>query len=209
MGLIKKLVEKLHKKNEIVLENFDENYYRNQKIANKLFNKMKKGCLVIRKRPEVQYYIPDIIEVSDELILDIMEQTNSQPYSYNFGNIITFVKLYAINYVATQEGKSYQEVKYACECLFDAIDSLNLNFLAHINCDTDYEASYINDSFAVTKDSYASKLVKNVNKINHVIFDIAEGMLHKDKEAVFYGYERLCDKTLYIIDDKAEEIFGL
>ena len=50
---------------------------------------------------------------------------------------------------------------------------------------------------------YSIFVAEVASTVNEVLLSKHLLKTSKDKEAVFYGYERLCDKTLYIIDDKA------
>ena len=209
MGLIKKMISKLMGPQEFVFENFKENFKNNQKVLQKEFKKMQNGFNVIAQRKEIDFYMPNVLDTIDEFVLDMMEQTNSESFSFNFAHIVTCAQMYAANYMATDEGKTYREIKFACERLLAMIDCLNFNYLAHINCETYYEAEYIDGNFRVNKDSYASRLVVMITNVNNIIMDIAEGIYNRDRGPVLQGFNKLCDNSLYKFEDNVKEIFGL
>ena len=209
MGLLKKLTSKLKQPKEFKFENFGENFEQNQKFLQIQFKKMLKGFNVIVKRKEIDFYMPNIFDEIDEFILDIMEITNSECFSYNFAHIVTCAKMYAVNYMATDEGKTEGEICYAVQRLSEMIDCLNFNYLSHINCETNFEAIYQDDNIYVDKDSYASELVQMVNSVNTIILSIAQGIFDRDRSVVLEGYMDLHNKELYKLKPSSEDIFGL
>ena len=209
MGLLKKLTSKLRRPKEFVFENFKENFENNQKFLQIQFKKMQKGFDIIVKRKEIDFYMPNVLDEVDEFTLDIMEITNSECFSYNFAHIVTCAKMYAVNYMATNEGKSDGEVKFAVERLSEMIDCLNFNYLAHINCETEFEAVYEDGDIYVKKNSYASDLIKMVNGVNSAILNIAEAIYDSDRGLVLEGYMDLCNKELYQLPTSSEDVFGL
>lgn len=209
MGLIKNLIAKLRKPKEFIFENFRENFANNQKFLQMEFKKMQKGFNVIATRKEIDFYMPNVLDEIDEFILDMMEQTNSESFSFNFAHIVTCARMYAANYMGTDEGKTYREVKFACERLASMVDCLHFNYLAHINCETNMEAEYIDGVFRVDKNCYASRLIEMINRVNENILNIAEGIYNKNRTPVLKGFNNLSNKEMYRFNKSSIQFFGL
>jgi hypothetical protein len=133
----------------------------------------------------------------DEFILDIMEITNSECFSSNFASIVTIAKAYAFNYISTEDGKTFGEVKYAVERLNEMIDCLNFNYLAHVNGETEFEAEYEDGNISVEKGSYAYELIVMVNAVNNIILNIAQSIYDGDRGAVLENCMELFNEELY------------
>jgi hypothetical protein len=117
MNLINKLVEKFNAQKEVDFVNFDTKYKRNLKIVEKNFKKMQNGVNGLWDRKEIDYFVYDPFAEVYEINAKMMKQTNSEGFSFNFSHIIVCAKIYAANYIATDEGKTYKEIKFACERL--------------------------------------------------------------------------------------------
>ena len=209
MNLITKLIEKIKAKKIVDFENFDAKYNHNQSLVEKKFKKMQRGVNKLWDRTAIDYFVRDPFEEVNKINAIMMQQTKSKSFSYNFAHIIVCAKMYAANYMTTDEGKTYKEIKFACERLCEMVDSLNFNFMAHVNYETEHHVKLKNDSFGVEPDSYASRLVEMINSVNNNMMGIAEGIYKQDKDAVYNSYLALCNENLYYFDDGAKEIFEL
>jgi len=231
MGLVDILSKKLKKLKVVtktlftktpknfIFTDMNKNFYKNQKLYFQKWYSVLNDSNVILRRKGVEYYLPDFEESVDELTLDIMEITNSENYSCNFANLISSAKLYAVNYLTTNQGKTQSEMMSSIAQLSNIIDCLNFNVVAHINVDTVFTMEiidgkshvYMLDDLANCKDlisakEYPFKILTMQNKVIYEILSIAEGIYTQNNTSVYQAYSNLCDKELYNVDDIVFEI---
>lgn len=216
---------------EFVFKEFKENFEKNDKLVSKKWQLILCDINIMRNRREVFNYLPEVEYDLGELTLDVMEITNSEMFSTNFADFVTAVKLYAANYISTDEGKTDRERKYACLRLDDIMNCLNFNLLTHVNIETNYWIEPDGDEITIQKkkmseksiqafekaynikinqeEGYVFKLVMMQNKINEEINKISHGIWNKDRDPVFAGFRNLCDKDFYKLPEEYKEEYGL
>ena len=201
------------------------------KTMGRKWKKILSDANVIKRRKEVQYYISDVNLDLGGLTLDIMEITNSERFSTNFADFVTCVKLYAANYISTEQGKTYKERNCACIRLEEIMNCLNFNLMTHVNIETNYWIEPDDEEIIIQKkkmseqsiksfeetynvkinqeEGYVYRLVMMQNKINCEINNIAKGIWNQDRNPVFEGFRNLCDKEFYQLPEEYKEEFGL
>lgn len=209
MNLITKLIEKLKAKQQFDFENFDKNFKHNKSLAEKKLKKMQRGANKLIDKSEIKYYVVDPLGEIETIKSALIKQTNSESFSFNFAHIVVCAKLYAANYIATDEGKKYKDIKFACERLCEMVDFMNFNFMAHVNCETEYTAKFKDDLFTVDPNSYASRLIEMINAVNNTMMDVAEGIYNRNRDDVYAGFLSLSDTSLYKFEDDVKELLGL
>jgi len=216
MNLITKLIENLKSKNQFDFENFDTKYKKNLRLAVNKFKKMQRGVNRLLDRTAIDYYVYDPFAEVDKIYSIMMKQTKSEGFSFNFSHIIICAKMFAANFLATDEGQTYKEIKFACERLCEMADCLNFNLMAHINFETKQYVIYKNDSFHVEPNSYASHLVELINFVNNTMMEIAQGIYNRDNKSIYKAFTELCDYRKYlfksyegVFDDIDDGLFEL
>lgn len=131
----------------------------------------------------------------------LIRQTHSDSFSYNLSKLIVGTRLCAVNYIATDFGKTYQEVERAYNILMDEIDGLNFHYLTHINLETDFVASFIDGGFELSDDKYPISLVDMVNFANSQIFKLAQGMCNNNRDEVYSAYCELSNNDNFILNN--------
>lgn len=206
---------------EFVFQDLDKNFYRNQKLYLEKWCGVLKDANVILRRKGIDCYLPNYEDSVDELTLDAMEITNSENYSCNFANLISCAKLYAANYMVTDNGKTDKEISVAVSQLSNIIDCLNFNLVAHINNETIYnmeivdgqshiylitDAQNINYNDLIKDKIYPFKILTMQNRVVFEILKIAEGIFNRNNTSVYQAFSHLCDQELYNVDDIKFEI---
>ena len=239
MGLIEKLTEKLKAikfyisrafmktPDKFIFKDFKENFMKNDKVMDKKWQQILADANKIRKRQHIEVYRPDVENELEETTLDIMEITNSERFSTNFADFITCVKLYAVNYMITDEGKTESEVVCACNRLESVVECLKFNFLTHVNIETDHWIEPDGDLMTITKkkgsrktyeeiektydlninqeEGYVLKLLKMQQKVFDEILNIAQGIYDGERDPVYKGFVNLSDKDFYQLEELTEE----
>jgi len=244
MGLVQNLAKKFRKaktriKNAItktpdyfVFENFIQNFDKNQKFFTSQWKEVVKDLRVIQKRKGIKLYLPEgFEEIARDLVLDIVEITDSGNYGFNFADIVTASKYYAANYMTTDEGKTLEEVNVAAYNVGVMIDSMNFNFMAHINYETMFWAEQKGNKMAIVrkvvdedklkaskeagtfklvdKEGYPWKLLAMKERVAKQMFNIRDGIMNADRDMVFKGFINLCDKDIYKLNDDYKVELGL
>lgn len=201
-GLLNKLKFKIKHRNDIILEDFDKNFSRNDKIIikrNRKVNKVISRLLI--ERPEIDSFVPDPTEELNDIFDILYDQTKSEVLSNNFSKTVVDVKILAANYMGTDNGKTEPEIALSCKLLVDMIDCLKFNFLAYINTETDYFAVYKNNSFYVPKSEYVKKVLEMFNFLIEQIIKMTKGICDNNRNEVFDVYQEISNKDNYILDN--------
>ena len=228
MGLVDILSKKLNKlkvatktlftktPKNFVFTDMNKNFYKNQKLYLQKWNSVLNDSNVILRRKGVEYFLPEFEEGVDELTLDIMEITNSENFSCNFADLISSAKLYAVNFMATDEGKTKQEISTSIIQLSNIIDCMNFNTIAHIDVETIYNMEIVdgkirifsigdtetnNNPNLIKNKEYPFKIIMMQNRVVCEILSIAEGILNKNNTSVYQAFAKLCDKELYDVNN--------
>lgn len=205
MSIIKQILLKFKKPEDYILEDFEKNYKHNERFADKEFKKIHNSVTKFWDRDEIYAFIPDMDADYDVLSSILLNQIKSDIFSLNFADVIMFARLYAVNYIATNRGKTAQEIISACESLCSMVDYLNFNFQSHINFETDLRVDYENGEYIITDNEYSVSLMEMVNYVNSVLVKLSDGIYKRDRNAVYSAYCELCNNTIFDLQKYKDE----
>ena len=163
MGLFDKIFSKVVVPDRMIFKDFAKFFEMNNERARLDFKSCSKDMKKIVMSKHIYAQVGDIYEERQKIKADFFDISQGKEFSSNIGAVVHFSKMYAMNYMYTDEGKTDAEVLHAYNQLDKLYDVAVFATLSYFNYARHEKLTFDNGRF---------ELFANVNDVSKHILNV-------------------------------------